>query len=169
MRLMRACMTRGTAVAICVTGRSVRSVASRRRRAAASGSRTTARNSSCQARVPLRHLAAGPPRTGGYGRPSWPISRWPCPRRLGARELPGRCTGLTQRDQPRYSQPRAEPPFWRDIGSVPIVMPAIQIWIFCALTGAGAQGCRQPHRVQAAWPGVAWVRPPSFMELAPNP
>src|SRR5215831_4674358 len=79
-------------------------------KAAASGRRTTARNSSCQARVSLRHLAAGPPRTGGYGRPSWPIGRWPCLRRLGARELPGRCTGLTQRDQPRYSQPRAEPP-----------------------------------------------------------
>ena len=60
MRLMRACMTRGTAVAMCVTGRSVRSVASHRRRAAASGSRTTARNSSCQAQVSLRQLAAGP-------------------------------------------------------------------------------------------------------------
>jgi hypothetical protein len=37
------------------------SVASHRRRAAASGSRTTARSSSCQARVSLRHLAAGHP------------------------------------------------------------------------------------------------------------
>ena len=51
MRLMRARMTRGTAVVMGVTSRSVRSVASHRRRAAASGSRTTARNSSCQARV----------------------------------------------------------------------------------------------------------------------
>ena len=64
MRLVRARMTRGTAVVMGVTSRPVRSVASHRRRAAASGSRTTARSSSCQARVPLRHLAAGPPRTG---------------------------------------------------------------------------------------------------------
>jgi hypothetical protein len=61
MRLMRARMTRGTAVVMGVTSRPVRSVASHRRRAAASGSRTTARSSSCQARVSLRHLAAGHP------------------------------------------------------------------------------------------------------------
>jgi hypothetical protein len=71
MRLMRARMTRGTAVVMGVTSRPVRSEASHRRRAAASGSRTTARSPLCQARVSLRHLAAGPPRTGGYGRPSW--------------------------------------------------------------------------------------------------
>ena len=39
MRLMRAWMTRGTAAVMCVTSRSVRSVASHCRRAAASGSR----------------------------------------------------------------------------------------------------------------------------------
>jgi hypothetical protein len=50
MRLMRAWMTHGTAVVMGVTSRSVRSVASHRRRAAASGSRTTARSSSCRAR-----------------------------------------------------------------------------------------------------------------------
>src|SRR5262249_16283196 len=30
---------------------------------------------------------------------------------IGAREPPGRCTGLTQRDQLRYLRPRASPPF----------------------------------------------------------
>jgi hypothetical protein len=42
MRLVRAWMTRGTAVVMGVTSRPVRSVASHRRRAAASGSRATA-------------------------------------------------------------------------------------------------------------------------------
>ena len=47
---MRARITRGTAVVMCVTNRPVRSAASHCRRAAASRSRTTARSSSCQAR-----------------------------------------------------------------------------------------------------------------------
>jgi hypothetical protein len=70
MRLMRAWMTHGTAVVMGVTSRSVRSVASQRRRAAASGSRTTARSSSCRALMPrtvpsLRTLRTGVSRHRG--------------------------------------------------------------------------------------------------------
>src|SRR5215831_14316311 len=75
---MRARMTRGTAVVMGVTNRPVPGVASHRHRAAASGSRTTARSSPCQARVPPRHLAAGPPQNGRCrrARPMWVPVRW---------------------------------------------------------------------------------------------
>ena len=71
MRLTRARMTRGTAVVMGVTSRPVRSVASHHRRAAASGSRTTARSSSCQARVLWAVPSPNWPRRDGL---IWP---WP--------------------------------------------------------------------------------------------
>jgi hypothetical protein len=87
MRLMRAWMTRGTAAVTCVTSRSVRAwlrTAAGRLHPAAGPPPETPH---VRRGFSLRHLAAGPPRTGGYGRPSWSISRWPCPRRLGREDV----------------------------------------------------------------------------------
>ena len=51
---------------------------------------------------------------------------------LGSSEPPGRWTGLTQRDQPSSSRPRAKPPICTDGGSAAITSRGAPIGLFCS-------------------------------------
>lgn len=94
MQLMRAQTTRGTAVVRCVTSRSVRSVASHRRGAAASGSRTTARSSPCQARVRCATWPLAHPELVDMAAHHSQSAAGPRPRRLGVPTRTQRATEM---------------------------------------------------------------------------